>query len=183
MDKFPLLLQGRPAGELSLEREGLYTCFTARGSLPDGLWCAWAVGDRGELRLGVLEPSGTQGVIRRRFSRRLTEPLGRLLRGEVRPAGVREAEVWEPVPDPERLFRAPWLRQRLKGAQGVLTRREGEGRLLALPWGSGKPFPLTTLFCFARLRAIGGASYVVYAFDAQERPVFSLEKDGEKFLK
>lgn len=184
MDKFPLLLRGRPAGELTVEREGLYTCFAACCSLPDGLWCAWAVGEQGELRLGVLEPEGRQGAIRRRFSRQLTAPLGRLLRGEVRPAGAREAESWEPAsgqgpasgwepaPDPDRLFRAPWLRQRLKGVRGALSRRAGERRYLALPYDKSKPFPLTTLFCFARLRRLGEADYVVYAFDGQERPVF-----------
>lgn len=172
MDKFPLLLEGRPAGELTVEREGLYTWFGARCPLPEGLWCAWAVGDRGELRLGVLEPEERQGAIRRRFSRQLTAPLGRLLRGEVRPAGVREPEGWEPAPSPDQLFRAPWLRQRLNGVQGALSRRAGETRYLALPYDKGKPFPLTTLFCFARLRRIGAAAYVVYAFDGQERPVF-----------
>ena len=95
MDKFPLLLEGSPAGELIAEPEGLYTWFSARCPLPDGLWCAWAVGDRGELRLGVLEPEGTQGTIRRRFSRQLTAPLGRLLRGEARPAGGRGGQkLW-----------------------------------------------------------------------------------------
>ena len=28
MDKFPLMLEGRPAGELTAEREGLYTWFS-----------------------------------------------------------------------------------------------------------------------------------------------------------
>lgn len=173
MDKFPLLMEGRPAGELTAEREGLYTCFSARCPLPEeGLWCAWAVGDQSELRLGVLEPEGSQGIIRRRFSGRLTAPLGRLLRGEVRPAGAKQPETWEPAPAPDRLFRAPWLRQRLRGAQGALLRREGEARYLALPYDPAKPFPLTTLFCFARLRSIGGAAYVVFGFDGQDRPVF-----------
>jgi len=185
MDKFPLLLDGRPVGELSAEREGLYTWFAARCPLPEGLWCAWAVGDRGELRLGVLEPEGRQGgggTIRRRFSRQLTAPLGRLLRGEVRPAGVREPESWIPAPAPDQLFRAPWLRQRLKGTQGALTRQAGETRYLALPYDRGKPFPLTTLFCFAHVRKIGAACYVVYAFDGQERPIFqTVEKTGKYF--
>lgn len=172
MDKFPLMLEGRPAGELTAEREGLYTWFSAHCPLPEGLWCAWAVGDRGELRLGVLEPEGRQGAIRRRFSGRLTAPLGRLLRGEVRPAGAGQPEVWEPAPAPERLFRAPWLCQRLKGVQRARTRRAGEVRYLALPYDRAKPFPLTTLFCFARLRSIDGDFYVVYAFDGQDRPVF-----------
>lgn len=174
MDKFPLLMDGKPAGELVLEREGLYTWFSARCPLPEGLWCAWAVGDRGELRLGVLEPEGKQGFIRRRFSGRLTAPLGRLLRGEVRPAGsAAEPEAcWEPAPIPEQLFRAPWLRQRLRGIQGALVRRAGAARYLALPYNREKPFPLTTLFCFARLRRIGGADYAVFAFDEEERPIF-----------
>lgn len=172
MDKFPLMLEGKPAGELTAEQEGLYTWFSASCSLPEGLWCAWAVGDRGELRLGVLEPEGGQGAIRRRFSGRLTAPLGRLLRGEVRPAGAKEPEVWEPVSAPEQLFRAPWLRQRLRGAQRAKTRQTGGIRYLALPYDKAKPFPLTTLFCFAHIRSIGETEYVVYAFDRQERPVF-----------
>lgn len=172
MDKFPLMLEGKPAGELTAEREGLYTWFSARCPLPPGLWCAWAVGDQSELRLGVLEPEGSQGIIRRRFSGRLTAPLGRLLRGEVRPAGAKEPELWEPAPAPEQLFRAPWLRQRLNGTQGAQTRRAGGIRYLALPYDKAKPFPLTTLFCFAHVRSIGERAYVVYAFDGQDRPVF-----------
>ena len=172
MDKYPLMLEGKPTGELSVQREGLYTSFHARCPLPEGLWCAWAVGDRGELRLGILEPGEGQGTIRRRVSRQLTGPLGRLLRGEVRPAEVREPEVWESAAEPEGLFRAPWLRQRLKGARGALTRKVGDTRYLALPYDQGKAFPLTTLFCFAHIRRIGEAAYVVYAFDRQDHPVF-----------
>lgn len=174
MDKFPLLWKERPAGELTTEREALYTWFTARCRLPsEGLWCAWAVGDRGELRLGVLEPEGDRAVIRRRFSDRMTAPLGKLLQGEMRPVGERaERARWEAAPEPDRLFREPWLRQRLRGAQGALTRTEGGCRLIALPYDKGKCFPVTTLFCFARVQNINGAAYAVYAFDAQESPVF-----------
>ena len=34
VDKFPLLMDGRPAGELTVEREALYTWFDARCRLP-----------------------------------------------------------------------------------------------------------------------------------------------------
>lgn len=174
MDKFPLLWDSRPVGELTAEQETLYTWFTARCRLPgEGLWCAWAVGDLGELRLGVLEPEGERAVIRRRFSQRMTAPLGRLLRGELRPAQGKSAQPdWEQAPEPDRLFRAPWLRQRLRGVRGVLTRTEGGCRYVAMPYDKEKCFPLTTLFCFARIQRIGGHEYVVYAFDAQESPVF-----------
>ena len=169
MDKFPLLWEGTAVGELSVEREALYTWFTARCRLPgEGIWCAWAVGDRGELRLGVLEP---QSGIRRRFSRQMTEPLGKLLRGELRPASG-GGEAWTALPEPDRIFRTPWLRRQLHGVRGVLTRLAEGKRLLALPYDSRQPFPLTPLFCLARVRDIGGKRYVVYAFDEKEWPVF-----------
>lgn len=174
VDKFPLLLDGRAAGELTVEREALYTWFDARCRLPEegGLWCAWAVGQAGSLRLGVLEPTGREAAIRRRFSMRMTEPLGRLLRGEVRPAAEEDRGTWRAVPEPETLFRAPWLRKRLRGADGALL-RTGEGRsFLALPYDNERPFPLCTLFCFASIRSINGVKYAVFVFDGEERPVF-----------
>lgn len=173
MDKFPLLWAGKPVGELTAERESLYTWFTARCRLPEeGLWCAWAVGEGGELRLGVLEPVGERGEIRRRFSGQMTAPLGRLRRGELRPAGERGGPKWEAAESPEKLFRTPWLRQRLQGVPGVLTWREGEERRgLALPYDPKRPFPLEPLFCFARLRCLEEGRYVVYLFDGREWPV------------
>ncbi|MDE6456331.1 MAG: hypothetical protein K2L38_10615, partial [Dysosmobacter sp.] len=70
------------------------------------------------------------------------------------------------------LSRPPWPRPRRNGVHAPRPRRAGPGRYLALPYDKGKPFPLTTLFCFARLRSIGEETYVVYAFDGQDRPVF-----------
>lgn len=172
-DKFPLLRDGRPAGELTVERETLYTWFDARCRLPgEGLWCAWAVGETGTLRLGVLEPVGDSALIRRRFSQRLTEPLGRLVRGEVRPAAEEDRGEWRAAPEPEALFSAPWLCKRLRGMGGALVRTVEGGKYLALPYDSGKSFPLPTLFCFACIRSINGRRYAVYAFDGEERPVF-----------
>ena len=172
MDKFPLLWEGRPWGELSVDREPLYTTFDVRCALPgEGLWCAWAVGEGGELRLGVLEPPAGRSALRRKFSHPLTAPLGRLLRGEVRPS-ARSVPSWTPAPQPGALFQAPWLRQRLRNAQGALTRTQDGLRSLALPYRRDGPFPLTTLFCFACLRSIGEREYVVFTFDGQDRPVF-----------
>ena len=170
MDKFPLLWEGKAIGELSAEQETLYTRFTVRCRLPgEGIWCAWAVGDRGELRLGVVEP---QNGIRRRFSRQMTAPLDKLLRGELRPAGDRTEENWTAAPEPDRLFRTPWLRRQLRDVRGALTRTAEAGRFLALPYDEKRPFPLTPLFCLAQPRNIGGKRYLVYAFDGKEWPVF-----------
>ena len=170
MDKFPLLWDGRSVGELTTEREALYTWFEARCRLPEkGLWCAWAVGDQGELRLGVLEPCGDRAAIRRRFSARLTGPVGRLQWGELRPAHPAEPGDW--LPAAGELFRSPWLREQLQNASGVLTRQAAGRRYVALPYDAGWPFPLPALFCLARVCRIGGRDYVVYAFDSGERPV------------
>ena len=173
MDKFPLLRDGQPAGELIAEQEALYTWFEARCPLPgEGLWCAWAVGDLGELRLGILEPVGDLASIRRRFSARLTDPLGRLQWGEIRPACPAETGAWTPLTAPEALFRAPGLRRELGRTPGVLIRDRGDRRDVAVPYDPARPFPLTGLFCFARICRIGGRDYAVFAFDREERPVF-----------
>lgn len=174
MDKFPLVLNGKPLGELTTERESLYTWFTARCRLPgEGLWCAWAVGDRGELRLGVLEPMGDRAGIRRKFSDRMTAPVGRLLRGELRaacPAG--EETLWQSVREPEQLFRTSWLREQLRGRTGVLKWSGGGKTLVAIAYDKGKAFPMERLFCFAKLRTIQKVNYLVFAFDEKEHPVF-----------
>ena len=172
MERFPMLWNGGPWGELITEKQGLYTCFSVRGGhLPEEqLWCGWAIGERGELRLGVLEPEGRGSLLCRRFSGSDTGHLGRILRGEVRPIG-QEARVWHSAEAPETLFRAPWLQKRLQNIRGALTCCQGERRLLALPWDKRCPFPLTTLFCLGRLECIGGRYYVVYAFDPEDRPV------------
>mgnify|MGYP007027390177 FL=1 len=170
MDKFPLMQGGVSVGELITEQEALYTWFEARCRLPgEGLWCAWAVGDRGELRLGVLEPCGDRATIRRRFSARLTGPVGRIQWGELRPAHPAEPGDW--LPAAGELFRSPWLREQLQNASGVLTRQAAGRRYVALPYDAGRPFPLPALFCLARVCRIGGRDYVVYAFDSGERPV------------
>ena len=123
MDKFPLMQGGVSVGELITEQEALYTWFEARCRLPgEGLWCAWAVGDRGELRLGVLEPCGDRATIRRRFSARLTAPLGKLRQGEIRPAHPPEPEDWTPLERSAVRLRSPWLREQLHLVPGVLVR-------------------------------------------------------------
>lgn len=167
MDRVPLLWEGTEVGELTMEPDALYTWFTARCRLPgEGLWHVWIVGDRGQVRLGIAEP---QKGIRRRLSRQTAAPLGTVLRGELRPAGE---EGWHPAPEPDRMFQNPWLRQKLQGMAGVLTQKTGELRLLALPYREEQPFPLPPLFCLGQLRRISERTYIVYAFTADDRPVF-----------
>ena len=177
MDKFPLLWEGRAAGELAVQRDEGSTWFSVRCRPPaSGLWCAWAVGESGELRLGLLAPEGEGLSLRRRFSQRMTQPAGRLLRGELRPAGKGAGDrppAWESVSQPDALFSAPpWPQDRLRGISGALCRREERRLLLALPWDHAKPFPLVPLFCFAQIRTIEGKTYAVYCFGPNGEPLF-----------
>lgn len=169
MERVPVLYQGRPMGELTARQEGEDTCFCALCRGPEqGLWCLWAVGSGGELRLGLPE----NGRLARRFSPRLTSPLGQLRYGELRPAAPpKKQEHWQSAADPAALFQTPWLRKALSSQQGVLTCRRGEQRFLALPFSREKPFPLPSLFCFASIRTIGAAAYAVFAFDGKEWPI------------
>lgn len=174
MDKFPLTYAGRSVGELTVEQEGLYTRFSAVCRLPEeGVWCAWAVGERGQLRIGVLEPCGLEASISRRFSSQLTAPLGVLRTGELRPAGERtDNTAWKTMGRPEDWFRTPWLCGQLRNFQGVLVMREGTVCRIAIPYGTRQPFPLTQLFCFARVATVRGHRCVLYTFDQNELPIF-----------
>ena len=120
MDKYPVFREEQTVGELTVAPDALYTAFSVSCRGQEGLWCAWAVGERESLLIGVLEPENGCLQIRRRFSKRLTDPLGPILRGELRPLGE-EREQWEPL-RPE-LLRSPYLRCRLGGLSDVLTCR------------------------------------------------------------
>lgn len=181
MDKFAVYEAGTGAcaGELTALPEALYTRFEVRCRLPEpGLWCAWAVGESGELRLGVVEPEGGEAVLSRRFSRRLTAPAGRLRHGELR--RVDPPEAWRPLEDPAALFRAAWLVERLRQTPELLVRRSGGCRLVSAPYDPRRPFPLTDLFCFARVTAMPGGRRAVFAFDEGELPVVPEEEFFEK---
>lgn len=185
MDKFPLLYHGEIRGELTREREKLYTWLEARCPLPreEGLWCVWVIGETGELRLGILEPQGEFGRIRRRFSRQSLQPLGVLLRGEVRPNTPSESEVqeipakieteaeqnWSNQDFPAEL--TSWIADR-KSISGAVWRRTEERFFLAIPYESNRPFPLSKLFCFAQVQQFRGKTHVIFTFDWKGRPIF-----------
>lgn len=172
MERYPLMYQGVPVGEMTTETSGLYVRFQAAGRLPDqGLWCAWAVGEKGQLRLGVLEPGDGGASICRRISAREASGLGTMERGELRPADQRTPQVWENAAAPEQLFSTGWLRRGLRGRMGVLTRSEGLFRYVAIPWEPGEPFPLISLFCLASVQTVEGRRRAVFRFGEGERPV------------
>ena len=165
MDKFPLCWKESAVGTLTAERDGLYTWFSANGKLPeDGLWSAWVIGEAGELRLGVLEPCGECGEIRRRYSARLVNPLGCVCRGE-----IRKAE--EPGQRKDLPFRTVWLREMLLGIERYQVKQRNGFWYLAIPYSASRPFPLPPLFCLGQILQMEGEDWVVFCFDETEWPV------------
>ena len=170
MDKFPVCWKKEAIGELTVERESLYSWYTVRACLPEeGLWSAWLIGSGGELRLGILEVNDCGAMLRRRFSEQMVQHLGTFLRGEVRPVTPAQTDCWEPILDPERHFRTRYLRQSLRGRR-ILLARQGDGTLrIAVLYDKGLDFPLVELFCFAEFFEIDGSAYLVFSFDREER--------------
>lgn len=169
MDKYPVFRDDQTVGELTVTPEALYTAFDVSCPGQEGLWCAWAVGETGSLRIGVPEPENGCLHIRRRFSRQLTEPLGTVLRGELHPLGEAR-EHWEPLRT--ETLQSACLRRQLGAVPGVLTCRTEKHRLIAVPRDDGRPFPLEAMFCFAHPRHLKGEDYWVFHFDSREWPVF-----------
>ena len=170
VDRYPGMWKETAAGELTVERDGLYAvCSVCCHPPGDGLWCIWAAGDRGEVRLGVPEPGAGGFTLRRRLSLRSLEEAGCLRRGELRPASE---DGWTLLPQPEAVFRGTWLRSRLRETKGALLRRETDGVTLAFPYTPAAPFPLVPMFCFVSLRMLRGERYWCISFDREERPVF-----------
>lgn len=86
MKTLPVLCGGERIGDAEREEDRLYIRVTVRAALRRGLWCAWGIGGRGDVRIGVLEPVNGESVISRRFSRRSLADAGELVKVELRPA-------------------------------------------------------------------------------------------------
>ena len=165
-DTLPLLWQGVSVGTVETEEEELYRRFRVTVSAGDGpdreaVWRVWLVGEAGETRLGILEPSVdfSTMTLSRTLSVRSLAPLGRLVHCEVRPVSGRMKTGVFPLSDMEEQPHPP-----------EILPRSGGGVLLSYPCAG--PFPLPELFCFARPDTVRGQDCWVFAFDGLGRPVF-----------
>ena len=166
-----ILLNGCVYGELVTEEKGLYVLYKAVCRPSRGLVRLFAVGERGELKLGVMQPENGCQTLCRSLSRRESADAGRLLRGELRPL-VRRESGWHPVSGTEMPFCRADLQASVREIDGCMVYYDEERCFWAAPFGTTEPFPLTELFCFARVRWIGKHEYAVFCFDAEGEPVF-----------
>lgn len=65
-----------------------------------------------------------------------------------------------------------YMRKGEKIYEKVANKNLQQGRILAIPYGKEKPFPLTSIFCLARLQQFDEKPYVTFFFDGQGRPNF-----------
>lgn len=168
MQQFPILLDGREIGTACLDGA---RC-TARCRVPeDGLYRAYLRGAQGEALIGVLEPRAGAAYAERRLTEAERAALGTIAEAYAARSFAFAPEDWQPLP-PGAFFRDEALNRALAQIPGAQTCREGGGRLLALPFDPCRPFPLQELFCFARIRRVGGGLCAVYRVDGQGRPIF-----------
>ncbi|MGN0981474.1 MAG: hypothetical protein ACI4O0_01140 [Candidatus Limivicinus sp.] len=178
---YPLLLGGKEAGRLRVERQGLYTCMEVSAEEREGLLRIWVQGPDQEAYLGVLQPGEGGMYLRRRLSRRelaafpavieqasdqrlptkkvniTTEAPESLPPPEPpEPEGEAEAQT-EPENMPEAQTEPSTLLWRAR-RDGSLVAEEGGQRLLALP-ASLRRAPQG-----ADLRRIGGREYLVFRY-------------------
>ena len=172
MERVAVLLDGRRCGELTAERQGLYmgyraVCRLSPSTAPVRLF---AVGEGGEIRLGVPQPEGQTFLLERRLPFRETDRLGRLLRGELRFSAQKERN-WQKYGGAWEQLLGTRLAGQLRGVAGALVSREEDRWFLAVPFETGRVFPLAELFCLASVQRIGRTEYAVFAFDREGRPV------------
>lgn len=66
---YPIIIDGRETGRISVDREGLFWCFEASSEMCDGIIRLSVYGDGKEGYLGVMEPRGNGLRLRRKLSR------------------------------------------------------------------------------------------------------------------
>ena len=166
------LLDGK--GWLTVQvQQGRANC---KGELPDdkkGLYKGWLTGPYGRALLGTFVPEGGALKLARTVSVAELERQGAWppRGGEAVLAYSFQTERpsrtvppgWSWVEHPARLMGEPLLAQ-AAGGGGALLRREEGGFLLAYPFRPDRPFPLTPLFCFARIQELDGKRYAAFPF-------------------
>ena len=130
----------------------------------DGLYKAYAVGDKGSCLLGTLMPEGGTLVLRR------TLTADSLKRQGAWPIKRMECRLSHPFQGASPAI--PWVDDVLRRSACRLPRhtvqRSGAGFVLIVPFDTRAPFPLTPLFCLSRVE--------------NGRLIFSFREDGTPYI-
>lgn len=144
------------------EQNGKVTVCVTRPMDNSGLFRAYALGAGGaRCLLGALTPSGGCLTLRRTLS---ADALRQ--RGCYPIAGV-EAVLAHPFALP---FPDDILKRAFAASPGGCPKADGDGFTLTFPYDPSAPFPMTPIFCFARVFCQDRRPYLCYAFDKDGYP-------------
>ena len=170
MQRYPVFYHGAACGEMTVAQEGLYLQFYARAAVNGKVIPRiYLKGERGELLLGVAEPTEGGYFLRRRLSAGAVAPLGALQCAQVAVQGEKE-EQWRAL-GREEIQLCRRFCQQLPAVQNGLTRSCLGVREMAFPCGERMPFPMSGLFA---LRRSAG-------FMSRSMPFFPLIKRVNRF--
>ena len=155
--------------------EGRVACEAMRPDDGRGLYKAYLSGPQGRFPLGALLPEGGTLVLRRTLSvgelerRGVWPPTGGGVElaypAQRHPAAPPAPPGWVREAQPGRLMGEMLLARCAGAAEGALLRREEDGFSLALPFRTDRRFPLTPLFCFAKVENLGEEHYAIFCFN------------------
>lgn len=164
---------------LAVKEDGPRATLTARR--PDdgrGLYKAWLIGPQGRYLLGTMAPEGHVLSVKRTLS------LDELRRSGAWPPERAEAELsfafpcaelpqgWQMAANPASLFGERELSRAAGHLTGALIQKDTGGFQLAVPYREQNEFPMVPLFCFSRLKELGGSAYAVFCFNENGWPCF-----------
>ncbi len=176
---------GQAGGVLTVHEEGLRAVFEA--DMPDdrqGLYKVHVAGAGGGMLLGTLMPESGRLHLRRSL------PVGELRQKGCWPVTKGEAKIafhfeqssnsgangcppgWHREENPAQLMGDRILARAAGQTRGMLLRREEGGFSLAVPFDQARDFPLTPLFCFARVEHLGQRPYAIFKFNGHGCPIF-----------
>lgn len=167
-------------GCLEIREEGAQVHLSVwRGMDGVGLYKAWLRGSGPDFLLGTLMPEGKYLKLQRTVS------LDRLKQAGCWPIQSGKTAMsfhftgsenqgffsrWRWEHRPSSRFSDPALAESASAWGSMLLRDVDQGFQLAVPFDSRRPFPITTLFCLARIVQVDGQPHVVYTFNTDGTP-------------
>lgn len=145
--EYPVIIEGKRAGTLTVFRQGLYTVYRARVNKRSGLLRLSVYGQGREGRLGLMQPVGDGLYLERRFSEAGQRDFPR----RIEFAGPSGQKICSPCPKKEGQGGLLWYRHK----NGTLSAFDGKRQLVAIPVRCGLGF---------RTRCIEGREYAVFFY-------------------
>lgn len=170
----PFYVEGRQAGQIVLEKEGLFYILEAKcPEFSRNLYRAFAFTSDARLDLGIMIPENGDFHAKKRFSASQLTGLDphSIIGGEaVLETVLSREDYWTRTDRPGSLFAERELAECAKEIQYAYC-CESEGvTQCAVPFSAAKRFPLVPIFCLARFDIVMGQECILYKIDKNGKP-------------